>query len=92
MSAIFNLLDRIDDPAYGLDASDAGDLSIRPGAIVRVLNSPAACPLFVRVKRVLCNDTLRVEDLTTPAVTWKVGVDEVALGLTPESANIGGMG
>jgi hypothetical protein len=69
------------DPAYGVDASDAGDTEIRPGAVVRILASNPNFPLDVRVLKVCANGMLKVRDLTVPAVQWRVSVDEVALVL-----------
>lgn len=84
-AAAFRLLEREDDPAFGLDPSDAGDTAITPDCTVRILDSPADCPLYVEVAAVLCNGLLRVRDITVPAVTWKVSVDEVALGMCKEA-------
>jgi hypothetical protein len=74
------------DEAYGLDASDAGDTTITPGAVVRILASNPNFPLDVRVLKVCANGVLKVRDLTVPAVQWRVAVEDVALVLCKEAS------
>lgn len=89
----FSLLDSVDDPALGwVELTPDDEIAIRPRSLVRVLNSPVACPLYVRVVAVFSDDTLRVCLPSVPAVTWKLRVDEVAMGLAPESVELDAVG
>lgn len=80
------------EPHETLDPSDAGDTAVRPGDVVYLLDSNPNCRLYVRVVKVLCNDMLLVRDLVYGAVQWKVSVEDVALALVSEAAEVGEVG
>lgn len=89
-AAPFRLLDAEDAPEETCDGSEAADFLLTPRCIVRVVSSPSECPLFVRVVKLLANDSVLVQDLTVPAVRWRERLDNGGIGLTAEAVEVGG--
>ena len=66
-----------------LSAAREDNAAIRPNDIVLWRGSNPLCPMYVRVVKVYCNDTVKVQSLCVPGVQWKLRLDEVVMGLAP---------
>lgn len=76
-------------PAYGIDASDAADFALRPNDVCFVLSSNPDCREFVRVEKLLCNDTAVVSNLVYRGIQRRVGIDDLRIAVAREAVEVG---